>query len=654
MDKLKLHTPDLALKNIDWIAERLPNCVTETKAEDGSIEHAIDFDLLRQELSADLVEGPQERYRLDWPGKREALATANAPIMKTLRPCREESVDFDSTKNLYIEGDNLEALKLLQETYLNKVKMIYIDPPYNTGNDFIYEDDFKESSEEYFVRSNQVDEAGNQLIANTEANGRFHSDWLTMMYSRLKLAKNLLTQSGLIFVSIDEAEISNLQIVLREVFGSDNHLATFVRRRRMSTGMRSTPLSPDHEYILCFGKSSEYAVVNGLRRTATDFPLHDDISDYRSTDLTVGMTREMRPNQFYRITDPRTENEYFPSDSRVWRFDRNTMQTHIVGKNIIWPDDDPGSSMTRPRFKTRLLPEEAEELCNPVTTWLSNQSESRIPFQLESPLNQAATREVRELFDVQLLEYPKPVRLLISLIHIGSTRDSIIVDFFSGSAATAHAVMQINAEDGGNRRHIMVQLPEATEEKSPAFKAGYKTIAEIGKERLRRAGAKIRAELEAQLEGELPGSDKHKESTEKLANLDTGFRVLKVATSNMADVYYQPHEVAQEGLEMQVENIKPDRGPEDLLFQVLLDWGVDLALPIEEETIVGKTVFFIDGNTLAASFDTGLDEAFVKELAKRQPLRAVFRDASFATDATKINIEQIFKALSPHTELKTL
>jgi adenine-specific DNA-methyltransferase len=660
MNKLDLHTPDFVATNAARLAELFPNCVTESRdPKTGGVKRSIDFDLLRQELAYDIVEGPQERYRLDWPGKREALALANAPIRKTLRPCKDESVDFDTTQNLYIEGDNLDALKLLQETYLGKVKMIYIDPPYNTGNDFIYDDNFSISGEEHDLLTGTRDEGGNAMFdeekwkQNFSASGRFHSEWLSMMYPRLKLARNLLREDGVIFISIDDAEYANLRRLCDEIFGVENHLSTFVRRRRMSTGMRSNPLSPDHEYVLCFARSYEVASINGLKKDGDDFPLQDSKSKYRSTDLTVGMTREMRPNQYYGIKNPRTGKEFFPSESRVWRFDRITMAKQIDANNIIWPDDTPDSTMTRPRFKTRFLDETSDVLCNPITTWLSNSADGSLPYQLESPLNQAATREVRELFDSQLLEYPKPVRLIASLLHVGSGQEDIIVDFFSGSATTAHAVMQLNAEDGGKRRHIMVQIPERCDEKSEAFKAGYKTIAEIGKERIRRAGKKILEEWQAKQatsSEQLALETEHSDASPP----DIGFRVLKIDSSNMADVYYQPDELTQDGLMLQVDNLKPGRLPEDLLFQVLLDWGVDLALPITEGTIHQRRVFFVAENALAACFDTGLDEVFVKELAQRQPLRAVFRDSGYASDAVKINFEQIFKALSPHTELKTL
>ena len=637
MDKLKLHTPDFTDANIAKVGELFPNCVTEAEDEDGAITKAIDFDLLRQELSSSIVEGPRNRYRLDWPGKPEAMLAANAPIAKTLRPCRDESVDFDTTKNLYIEGDNLDALKLLQETYLGKVKMIYIDPPYNTGNDFVYDDDFSETSAEYFERSNQADESRNRLVANTDANGRFHSDWLTMMYSRLKLARNLLADNGAIFISIDDNELHTLRGLCDEVFGSDNFVANVAWKHTQQSKNDEPYFSRNYNSLLIHRKSSATERFR-LPRTAADNkhysnPDSDPKGDWRSGDV---RSPSPRPTLKYNIQTP-TGKTISPPE-KGWRWSEDEVKRKIASGEIIFNDDE-----TRITRKIYLYRQEGR---TPENVWADDSSGT----------TRQANAELKALFDgPPPFDTPKPTALLTKINQLfGAEKDYIVLDFFAGSATTAHAAMQLNAEDGGNRRHIMVQLPEPCDEKSAAFKAGYATIAEIGKERIRRAGAKIRADLEAQLEGELPESDKHREITAKLNNIDTGFRVLKVDSSNMADVYYMPDKVTQDGLDIQVENIKPDRTPEDLLFQVLLDWGVDLALPIEQETLDGKTVFFVDGNALAACFDPGLDEGFVKTLAKREPLRAVFRDASFATDATKINIEQIFKALSPHTELKAI
>ncbi|GHC41199.1 site-specific DNA-methyltransferase [Roseibacillus persicicus] len=654
MNKLKLHSKDLTMENIEKLAELFPNCMTETLTEDGSVKSGIDFDLLRQELSADLVEGPQERYRLDWPGKREALATANAPIAKTLRPCREESMDFESTENLYIEGDNLDALKLLQETYLGKVKMIYIDPPYNTGNDFIYDDNYSMTREDYRELSGDVDEDGNQMFdeekwqQNSSARGRYHSEWLSMMYPRLKLARNLLREDGVIFISIDDNEIANLRRVSDEVFGAENFIANIIWQKKYSTKSDSRHISESHDHIVVYGKRSEKVFLNGLPRTEKQLSIYknpDNDSRGRWTSDNLLRT-EAREYAIFPIKSPKTNEEFLPPDGSSWRYNRDKID-ELISDNRIWFGVE-GTS--RPRLKRFLS--EVQSAVTPQTFW---------SFEDVGHSDQAK-KELGRLFDGPSFSTPKPVALLQRIALIGANPNDIILDFFSGSATSAHAVMKLNAEDGGSRRHIQVQLPEPCDEKSAAFKAGYATIAEIGKERIRRAGAKIREELTAQLEGELPGSEKHNEITAKLAQLDTGFRVLKVDSSNMTGDYYKrPDQTTQDGLDLAVENIKPDRSPEDLLFQVMLDWGVDLALPITRETIAGKEVFFVaPGNgqnedaALAACFEAGLGDDFSKALAKKHPLRAVFRDASFADDAARINVEQLFKTLSPHTEVRAI
>lgn len=637
MQKLKLHSPNLTQDNMARIRELFPNCVTEATGEGGKVKLAVDFDLLRQELSESIVEGPQERYRLDWPGKREALLTANAPIAKTLRPCREESVDFDTTKNLYIEGDNLDALKLLQETYLGKVKMIYIDPPYNTGNDFIYEDDFAENTDDFLRRSNQKDEEGNRLVANTESNGRFHSDWLSMMYPRLKLARNLLRDEGLIFISCDDNEIENIKIICSEIFSEHNFLTTFIWKRRQNVDSRSkNGASLDHEYGVVYSKMS-YGKIRGGDKDMNKYsnPDNDPRGDWMSADMTGLATKDQRPNLHYDLIDPATDINY-GCPVTGWRYEPKRMTALIANDEVIFPAKASGRPR-RKKFKSDLESEFT--------------GKSSV---LEAAFNTTATRELRELFDGKdYFDFPKPSTLIKNFIDQGSHSDSIILDFFSGSATTAHAVMQLNAEDGGNRQFIMVQLPEACDEKSEAYKAGYKTIAEIGKERIRRAGAKIKAEFDAQHSQNAQGSLLDA-NAKRSTPLDIGFRVLKVDSSNMADVYYTPDTLNQSMLDMMTDNIKLGRTPEDLLFQVLLDWGVDLTLPIRKETILGKTVFFVDENALVACFDTGLTEELVKELARVKPLRVVFRDTGFASDAVKINATQIFRQLSPGTEVKAI
>lgn len=618
MDKLKMHSPNLTEDNIARIREMFPGCVTEARGEDGSVTLAVDFDQLKQELSATIVEGPQERYHLNWPGKREALLTANAPIAKTLRPCREESVDFDTTKNLFIEGDNLDALKLLQETYLGKVKMIYIDPPYNTGNDFIYEDDFVEGSEEYLKRSNQKDEKGNRLVANTSANGRFHSDWLSLIYPRIRLAKRLLAEDGFIFASIDDIEIDNLKKIFDEIFGRENFVGTFVWKSRVSEDTRAvTGLSTDHEYIVCYTNSND-ASLRGSEKDLDKFknPDDDPRGPWRSADMTGLATRDKRPNLHFDLIDPETGINY-GCPPKGWRFEPVTMAKKIAEKRVLWPSSTDG----RPRQKLFL---------NEMESTFKN-----ISSVVQGISTGDGTREVNSLVGSGIFSFPKPTRLIEAFLEQVTDKNSIVIDFFAGSASTAHAVLKKNVEDGGKRRFVMVQLPEPCVEDSEAAKAGYKTIAEISKERIRRASKQI--------------SNGNPQS-------DTGFRVLKIDTSNMADVYYAPDALDKANLGLFVDNIKPDRTPEDLLFQVMLDWGVDLALPIEKKAIQGKDVFFVDGNALAACFDahSGVDEAFVKELATHKPLRVVFRDAGFKDSAVKINVEQIFKLLSPATEVKSI
>jgi adenine-specific DNA-methyltransferase len=631
MDRLKMHSPNLTQDHVARIRELFPGCVTEARDEDGCVKLAVDFDQLRQELSQSIVEGPQERYHLNWPGKREALLAANAPIAKTLRPCREQSVDFDATKNIFIEGDNLDALKLLQETYLGKVKMIYIDPPYNTGSDFIYEDDFAEDADEYLKRSNQKDEEGNRLVANTTSNGKFHSDWLSMMLPRLRLARHLLSDDGIIFISIDDFEAANLKEVCDEIFGSQNFYCNFVWKRRSGAMDSVDNTSVDHEYVLCYAKNK--GRLAGIERTYEGYsnPDDDPRGPWKADNLSAG---KAGGDVHYPIKDPKTGNEFLPPQGRYWPYNRKTMADKIAEGRIIFPANSSGRPMVK-RFKN-----EARSETVPVSTWIVPKSEDRISNSLVAPHNTQGTRELQDLFDAKLFPHPKSTQLIDSLASQCLTGDSdVVLDFFSGSATTAHAVLARNAARGTNARFILVQLPELCEPESAAASAGFSTIADIAKERIRRAGKKV-------LEG--PCHEGWKK--------DIGFRVLKVDTSNLADVYYAPDALGIGQIDLLVDNIKPDRTAEDLLFQVMLDWGVDLALPITRQAIQGKDVFFVDGNALAACYDGhgGVDETFVKELAKRQPLRVVFRDAGFKDSAVKINVEQIFRLLSPATEIKAL
>ena len=685
MDRLKMHSPNFTDENIANLAMLFPNCVTESEDKNGSLKKFIDFDLLKQELSAHIVEGPQERYRLDWPGKRQALLTANAPIAKTLRPCREESVDFDTTENLFIEGDNLDALKLLQETYLGKVKMIYIDPPYNTGKDFIYADDFAESTEDYLMESGQKDEEGNRLVANTDSNGRFHSDWLSMMYSRLKLARNLLKDDGVIFISLDDNEIVNLRRICDEVFGEKNFLSIIIVQSN-KRGQTYKEIAKCHEYILGYYKSDS-ASLGELDKEGKALPYSDkngpyDLWELRNRNPKFG--KHNRPNLFYPIyIDPNSKNAeglFSISLTRTEIFSVEVLPKNSIGDDSCW------------RWGKNKVIREGINVHPQVLFGKSKQNggwniyeksrksttKAKSIWADTKVISEQGTVEAGRLDMGGLLEFPKPIELVKRCIQLATGEGDIILDFFAGSATTAHAVMQLNAEDGGNRKFIMVQLPETCDEKSEAFKAGYKTIAEISKERIRRAGKKIKAAMEGrgtarrtptestccaptgspQHAPTEPPNDASTESAHPTPskNLDTGFRVLKVDTSNMADVYYSPDKVKQGALFKDIDNIKDDRTTEDLLFQVLLDWGVDLTLPITKETIADREVFFVDGNALAACFvkKGELTVDFCRELAKHHPLRVVFRDAGFKDDSVKINVEQIFKLMSPHTEVKTI
>lgn len=625
MQKLKLHSPDLTAENIDRLAELFPSCVTEAADESGKLVRVIDFDQLRQELSDHIVDGPRERFQLTWPGKREALLAANAPIARTLRPCRDESVDFDGTKNLFIEGDNLDALKLLQETYLNKIKMIYIDPPYNTGNDFVYEDDFVEGNDIYLRKSNQKDESGNRLVANTESNGRFHSDWLSMIYPRLRLARNLLKEDGLIFISIDDGELHNLRKMCDEVLGSEKFVAAFVWKSRQNKDNRTvTGASIDHEYVLCYGKA-----IRGAERNKSQYsnPDGDPRGDWASANMVGIATADRRPNLHYDLINPETGINY-GCPEMGWRYDRGTMARLISEDRILWPSNNDG----RPRRKAFLS--ELESEFTGFSTIIG-----------EGIFTRDGTADVKELFDARVFSFPKPVGLITTLVEQATDSDDIVLDFFAGSGTTAHAVMAQNAIDGGNRQYILVQLPEELDPKDNDQKTAAdfcdkigkpRNIAELTKERLRRSGAKIKQDA---LHGVSP---------------DTGFRAFRVDVSSMRDVYYSPDEVQKDDLLSQVDNIREGRTAEDLLFHVLLDWGVDLSLPISKETIAGKTIYFVDENALAACFDQGVSEDLVKEIAARHPLRVVFRDNGFASDAVKINVEQIFKLLSPETDVKSI
>lgn len=652
-----MHSPNLTQDNVARIRELFPNCVTEGRGEDGSVKLAVDFDLLRQELADSIVEGPQERYHLNWPGKWEALLTSNAPIAKTLRPCREESVAFDSTQNLFIEGDNLDALKLLQETYLGKVKMIYIDPPYNTGNDFIYEDDFAEDAENYLRRSNQKDEEGNRLLANPVSNGRFHSDWLSMIYSRLRLARSLLVEDGVIFASIDDNECQNLRKVLDEIFGESNFISQLVWEKKKKGAFLSGSSTNVKEYVIAYAKNitSFKGLIGEIARGEETYPVIKTTNSRGERTIKKGIPSKYREKnhrveagsrissgnmEMILLSDLVIKDGVLAEDVKVdsnWIYSQELLDKYAADKSLY---------VTQDLYFRRVVSEPREKMLKDLLPMKGNLS-TGFQFVFSDDLfsdgwgtNEDGFDELHAIFGAQsVMSFPKPSKLIAKLILSACRFDPecVVLDFFAGSATTAHGVVTLNSQDGGNRKFIMIQLDEKCDEKSEAFKAGYKTIAEVSKERVRRVGKKI-------LEGQCHDG----------WNKDVGFRVLKVDTSNLADVYYAPDALDKAQIDLLVDNIKPDRTPDDLLFQVMLDWGVDLALPMTKQAIQGKDVFFVDGNALAACFDnTGsIDEAFVKELAKHQPLRVVFRDAGFKDSAVKINVEQIFKLLSPATEVK--
>jgi len=651
MDKLKMHTPDFIDENIARIAKLFPNCVTEGKDEKGDLKRSIDFDLLRQELSKDIVEGPQERYHLNWPGKQEALLTANAPISKTLRPCREESVDFDNTQNLFIEGDNLDVLKLLQETYLGKVKMIYIDPPYNTGKDFIYEDDFAENTEEYLKGSNQKDEDGNRLVANTEANGRFHSDWLSMMYPRLKLARNLLKDDGVIFISIDDNEVSSLSKLCDEIFGAANYLGTIANINNPKGRSDDKFIATAHEYLIVYSKNINQAVVYGFEpdeKIVRRYNKSDrDNKIFREIDLRKtgdADRREDRPDMFYYF--------YYDEINNSLRVSKEPSRRESDIEIVPLKDDD---SEGRWRWGYDTAKDKIDMLFAKFMpsrkiwgVFEKDYLDGRPPVKSTSSWtfkdvnSERGSEQFIELgFGKEVFQRPKPIGTLRRCLEVGTipNEESLVLDFFAGSAGIMQAAFELNAENKRKVKTIVVQIPEECIEKSEAFRAGFKTIAEIGKERVRRAGKKIK-----------------EENGTTAPNLDIGFRVLKIDTSNMQDVYYNPDSYKQDSLFQMTDNIKPDRTEEDLLFQVLLDWGVDLSLPVTKESIGGLDVYFVNENALAACFvkNGKVTEDFCKELAKRKPLRVVFRDAGFKDDSVKINVEQIFKLMSPHTDVKTI
>lgn len=630
MDKLNMHTPNKADENFKKLAEMFPNAVTETRDETtGEVIRAIDKDILMQEISCKVVDGNEERYQFTWPDKKKSVHLANQPINKTLRPCREESVNFDTTENLYIEGDNLEVLKLLQETYLGKIKMIYIDPPYNTGNDFVYEDDFSQNVAEYLENSGQFNDYGNRMVQNTESNGRFHTDWLNMIYPRLKLAKDLLTDDGVIFISIDDNEVENLIKCCNETFGEINFVAQIPWRKRTAKSDVPFGISQDFEYLICFAKSNDFiASVDGKERKyyeSSDFPG----KPWRIHDLTKQTTASERPNSYFTIVNPKNGEKYPANPNATWRITIDTIEYYISQNRIIFPGDYDFLRISKPvlRYWKEDDIKKAGDKFGKVAL------STRLPDNIG--MSQDGTKEITNMFGTKVFSFPKPSSLLKYLINATTDENDIILDFFSGSATTAHAVIRMNAENGGNRKFIMVQLPEETNEKSEAYKAGYKNICEIGKERIRRAAKMI-----------------NEENPE--ANFDDGFRVLKCDSSNMKDVYYNPQEYQASLFDDLTDNIKEDRTSEDLLFQVMLDLGVLLSSKIEETTIGGKKVFDVAEGFLIACFDNNVTEEVITEIAKKQPYYFVMRDSSMANDSVATNFEQIFTTYSPETIRKVL
>ena len=646
MDHLKMHTPNKADENFRKLAELFPNAVTETKNEQGEVVRAIDKEVLMQEINTKVVEGREERYQFTWPDKRKSVLLANAPIAKTLRPCREESVNFDTTENLYIEGDNLEVLKLLQETYLGKIKMIYIDPPYNTGNDFVYEDDYSMDNAQFIMQNGGYDEQGNRLFKNMDTNGRFHTDWLNMMYPRLKLARDLLTEDGVIFISIDDNEQENLKKIACEIFGENNFIAQLVWEKVHTRKNSAIYFSSSHEYILCFAKRKNCSSTDteGFKRNLLPRENTDDYSNPDNDPKGPWKTDPITAHNYYAadytITKPNGVIIKKPQD-RYWAYSEETLKKMISENAIVWGE---GSSM--PMAKRYLC--DVQDGLVPITLF------SRT-FAGDSS---SAKKQLDVLFDEckGIFDYPKPILLISRLLQIGSNENDIILDFFSGSATTAHAVMQLNAEDGGNRKFIMVQLPEKTDEKSEAYKAGYTNICEIGKERIRRAGAQIIHNSQCIMHNEkcLMTKCPNYESCIMNSPLDVGFRVLKCDSSNMKDVYYSPESYNGTFLNSLTENIKEDRTPEDLLFQVMLDLGILLSSKITETLIGGKKVFDVADGFLIACFDDTVTDEVVTEIAKKKPQYFVMRDSSLAKDSVAANFDQIFALYSPYTTRKVL
>lgn len=640
MEHLNMQSMDKVAANVAKIRELFPNCVTERINNEGKLEHAIDFDMLKQELSDYVVDGLQERYQFTWPDKRKAILAANAPINKTLRPCREESVDFDNTENLYVEGDNLEVLKLLQETYLGKVKMIYIDPPYNTGNDFVYRDEFKQNASEYKDNSGQYDDDGNQMVTNTESNGRFHTDWLNMMYPRLKLAKDLLSEDGVIFISIDDNEVDNLRKICDEIFGEENFKSNSIIINNRG-GRDYGGIALQHDYILIYSKNI-IATLNPINETDKQFQYYDEYGGFNLMELrnrNIKFNDKNRPNlcyPFYVNPNNADKNgllelslepkigfiEVYPAKSNgvqtVWRWGKEEKARDNINKEIFGKENRNGGYMIVQKYR-------------------KSTKMQRSVWDEKEFVNERGTEDIKDLLDKAYFNYPKSVYTIKRVLELGSSKNSLILDFFSGSATTAHAVMRLNAEDGGKRKFIMVQLQEECAENSEAYKAGYKNICEIGKERIRRAGQKIK-----------------EENPLTTQDLDIGFRVLKCDSSNMEDVYFTPKEYMDKQQSLFVDNIKKDRNDEDLLFDAMLKLDTPLSSKIEKRSVAGKTVYNVAQGHLMACFDKNVTDEVITAIAKEMPSYFVMRDSSQADDSVAINFEQIFNTYSPQTVRRVL
>ena len=618
MEKMRMESVDIAAQNIDKIATLFPNCVTEAEGEDGKTKRVVNFELLRQMLSSEIVDG-DESYEFTWVGKKASIVEANTPIRKTLRPCPEESVDWDKTRNLYIEGDNLDVLKLLQESYLGRIKVIYIDPPYNTGNDFIYRDDFAQNEEEYKDQLGMFDEDDNRLFKNTDSNGRFHSDWCSMIYSRLLLALNLLKDDGVMFISIDDCEYENLKKICDEVFGSRNFVGTILWKKK-TNGNNMGFLPPVHDYIICYAKNLNsiddmgYPVTDDFITKRFSNPDNDPRGPWTVTDLSAN-----HKGPYFAITNPSNGEVHYPPDGRYWVFNEEEVKRRIADGRIIFGKTGNGKPVQKVFAANRKFGKIRAE------SWWDDKG-----------LNSDATAELSALFGKsKLFTHPKPSKLIYNILKISTGKDDLVMDFFAGSSTTAHAVMALNAEDSGHRNYILVQLPEICSPDSVAASEGYKTITELGKERIRRAGTQIKNENEE-------------------AEQDIGFRVLKLDDSNMNDVYYSAGDYTQNLLTLLESNIKDDRTDLDLLFGCLLEWGLPLSLPCTSEIIEGHKIHNYNDGDLIACFEDDLPDSVIKEIAKRQPLRAVFRDTCFNGSPAKINVREIFKMLAPDTSVRVL